>query len=139
METVGNFPDLASARVAQSLLEAEGIEAIIPDEYMGGVDWQMISALHGLRLQVRPEEAEDARALLAELNSPLLDERIDAPDEGQCSACGSTRLAEASWVRRVKVLILFFPPLLLLWPVLAFFGSRLRCAACGHRWQRGAA
>ena len=52
METVGNFPDLASARVVQSLLEAEGIEAQIPDEYFSGVDWQMNTALRGVRVTV---------------------------------------------------------------------------------------
>jgi len=39
METIENFPDLASAEVARSVLDAEGIVSVIPEEYLSGLDW----------------------------------------------------------------------------------------------------
>ena len=41
MATVGNFPDLVSAQLAQSVLRERGIATLIPDEYLAGVDWQL--------------------------------------------------------------------------------------------------
>ena len=38
MYTIANFPDLASAQVAQSLLESADIMSVIPDESLAGID-----------------------------------------------------------------------------------------------------
>lgn len=130
MQTVGNYPDLASARVAQSLLEAEGIEAVIPDEYLAGVDWQLGTAIQGVRLQVRDEDAEEARDLLAQ----------PVPAEGEpCPRCGSDAVTPARWKQRIKALTLLVPILapviVLLWPLFALVRPSMQCTACGHRWK----
>lgn len=130
METVGNYPDLASARLAQSLLAAEGIEALIPDEHLAGLDWQLGTAIQGVRLQVRDEDAEEARDLLAQ----------PVPAEGDhCPRCGSDVVIEARWKNRLKaaaLLVPFLAPLVLLvWPVLALVRPPMRCASCGHGWK----
>lgn len=135
METIGNFPDLASARVAQSLLDAEGIVAEIPDEHLSGIDWQMNSALRGIRLTVAPEDAAAARELLAELEAA--DEADlepgDAPDA--CPKCSSESVGPPSWKKRMKALSLFFFPALVLYPLFALLSHRKQCYSCGARWS----
>lgn len=130
MRTIGNFPDLASAQVAQSLLQAEGITATIPDEFLAGIDWQMSTALQGVRLQVAPEDADDAEALLATLTP------TDAePASDVCPSCGSAAIGPAPWRRRLKGLFMLFPPLVVLAPLLLFGRHTLVCSACGRSWR----
>ena len=91
VETVGNYPDLASARVAQSLLKDAGIDADIPDEFVSGVDWGLNSAIHGVRLQVTDEDAEAARMLLAK-GKPIDGEVGDASGEASPALATCARL-----------------------------------------------
>lgn len=132
METVGNFPDLASAKVAQSLLDAAGIDASIPDEYLSGVDWQMTTALHGIRLTVAPEDAEAAREIL---EAEFKEDTGDDPDAERCPRCGSDRVGDPRWRKRLKGLSFFFFPVLILYPLFARFAPRNECYTCGHRWN----
>ncbi|HEX2834208.1 MAG TPA: DUF2007 domain-containing protein [Thermoanaerobaculia bacterium] len=132
MQTVGNYPDLATAKLAQSLLDAEGIGSVVPDEFLAGVDWQMGTALHGVRLQVAPEDADEARALLATLEVEPDEEASGAP---QCPSCGSTSIHQARWKHRLKAATLFIPLLLVFWPVIAFIKPGMRCEKCAFRWK----
>lgn len=133
--TVGNFPDLASAKVAQSLLDAEGIESVIPDEYLAGIDWQMGTALHGVRLQVAEEDADEAAAILAKDEEVL--ETTAPAAEDLCPSCGSEAIGPPRWKHRLKAATLFAPWLLLLWPLVAMAGSSMKCRSCGHGWSLG--
>lgn len=130
--TVGNYPDLASAHLAQSVLEAEGIDSVIPDENLAGIDWQMGTALHGVRLQVAAEDADDARALLATLL--VEDDAVPDPAEPHCPRCGSADIRTARWKHRLKAVTLFMPILLLIWPIVWLIPLRRTCNPCGNRW-----
>lgn len=133
MQTVGNFPDLASAQMAAAALRAEGIESLIPDEHLAGVDWQMGTALHGIRLQVAPDDVEAAETFLEGLRTEVVDD--DAPDEERCPKCGSDQIGPAKWKQRLKAYGLFFPPLLLAWPFYAALAPRNACRKCDHEWR----
>jgi hypothetical protein len=135
METVGNFPDLASARVAQSLLEGADIHSEIPDEFLSGVDWQMNTALHGVRLRVAREDAESATLLLGDYLFTPNTAGDDIDNEYCCPACHSTTIGPPRWKRRMKALALLFPPLLLLYPLLAVATRNTVCFSCGHKWN----
>ena len=130
MQTVANHPDLVSAEVAQSLLEAEGIQATIPEENIAGLAWTWSTALQGVRLQVADEDAAAARALLEEKGE------IEAlPAVDVCPRCGSADVSQSQWKRKFKVVTMFLPLLILLWPFVMWIEPRMRCAACGHRWR----
>ena len=58
------------ARLAASRLAAAGIPSWIPESSMASICWHYAKALGGIRLQVDPDDAEDARAILDE---PLSD------------------------------------------------------------------
>ena len=139
METVANFPNLASAQVASAFLAGEGIDASIPDEQYAGLDWSMATALHGIRLQVVPEDAERARELLAQASAdgePDAEELEEpVPGEDACPRCQSERIGPARWRTRFKAATMIYPPLLLLWPFVGPFKPRVICSACGFRWR----
>ncbi|MCM2315644.1 MAG: DUF2007 domain-containing protein [Thermoanaerobaculia bacterium] len=141
--TVGNYPDLATAEVAASLLEAEGIGTLIPDENFAGLSWQMGSAIQGIRVQVASEDAEAALSILREHAIESGDipggepqgDAEPASEDPRCPACGSDSLGDAKWRNRLKATAIFFPPVLLLWPVFAATRPRFQCLACGHGWR----
>lgn len=138
MKTVGNFPDLASAQLAQSLVEDEGIRALIPDQYFAGIDWLMSTAIGGVRLQVPPEHAETALARLARpepIAAGDLAQFGEPRDEDRCPVCASESIAPRPYRRRVKAVTMFSIFLfLLVGPFVLFIPDRLHCSSCGHTW-----
>ncbi len=62
--TVAVYHDLPGAMVARSCLEAYGLVAVLPEWYHSAVAWQLIFALHGLRLWTVDSTAEIAEELL---------------------------------------------------------------------------
>ena len=129
METITNYPDLISAELAQSLLDAEGIMATIPEENIAGLDWRWSTALQGIRLQVADEDAEDARALLLEKGEIETEQAVDV-----CPKCGSADIAQEQWKRKFKAWSFFVPVLILFWPLFMWMEPKMRCKTCGHRW-----
>jgi hypothetical protein len=62
--TVHNGVYLHEAELMRSVLEAEGIEAVIPDEFTVGVDPALGVPLGGIRVQVAKSDVERATAAL---------------------------------------------------------------------------
>ncbi len=120
------------------MLAGEGIEASIPDEQFAGIDWSMTTALHGIRVQVAPEDAERARELLAqafaegEPDSPEQDPPVLGVDV--CPRCQSASIGQSRWRTRLKAATVLVPWLLLVWPLILAIKPRMKCSACGLRW-----
>jgi hypothetical protein len=70
LETVATFTDLTQAQAARSALEAAEVAVFLRDENTGSIDWGLMPALGGLRLEVESKDAERAREVLAELAEP---------------------------------------------------------------------
>ena len=137
--TVGNYPDLATAEVVASLLEAEGIDTLIPDENFAGLSWQMGSAIQGIRVQVSNGDVESALVILRqhaiEAGGEPQGDAESTSEDPLCPACGSDSLGDAKWRNRLKAIAIFFPPVLLLWPVFVATHPRYQCLSCGHGWR----
>jgi hypothetical protein len=133
--TVENYPDLATAEVGASLLEAAGIPSLIPDENLAGLAWQLGTAIHGVRLQVDPSDLDAAREVLDQSSFVVVEEggTSESPD-AVCAACGSEAIGPAKWRNRVKAIAFFFPLVLLAWPLLAAIKPRMQCSSCDHAW-----
>ena len=69
--TIRQFGDTSEALLAQGCLTSAGIECFLADLNVARVDWPLT---RGIRLQVHPEDAESAMALLQQ--KPL-DEEYD--------------------------------------------------------------
>jgi hypothetical protein len=64
--TLRSYPDISQAMVPKSVLESAGIYCFLQDENFVRVDWGAAISLGGVRLQVRPEDASDAEAVLSQ-------------------------------------------------------------------------
>ncbi|HEX2641534.1 MAG TPA: DUF2007 domain-containing protein [Thermoanaerobaculia bacterium] len=138
MKTVGNFPYLALAQLAQTVVEDEGIPALVPDQYIAGLEWRYTTAIGGVRLQVPPEHEEAARALLANpqpIDPADLDTIGKVDEESRCPSCGSEVIRPSRLRHGAKALTMLLSPVfLLLWPVLVLGSYRLHCMTCDHEW-----
>ena len=65
LQTVAQFRDASEAHVANGALAAEGIDAVMCDEYIVGVNWLYSDAVGGVKLAVAPSDAPRAVAILA--------------------------------------------------------------------------
>jgi hypothetical protein len=59
---IKSYPDDASARAAQLLLDANGIHSVIADDYAGA--GPALRYTSGIRLAVRDDDAEAAQVIL---------------------------------------------------------------------------
>ncbi len=67
---VQHCSSLPEAEFLKSVLEAEGLDARIPDEYTVGVNPGLINALGGIRLVVPVDDAGKAEEILAASKMP---------------------------------------------------------------------
>jgi hypothetical protein len=67
---VGSYPTRALAQFAASILEGNGYEVRVVGDDAGGVLPHVDSHRGGVQVQVPPDDAEDAVALLADLERP---------------------------------------------------------------------
>jgi hypothetical protein len=64
LTTVATFHQPAQAELAKNVLIAAGIQAVLADAEIVAMDWLLANAVGGIKLQVRPEDAERAAAVL---------------------------------------------------------------------------
>ena len=119
-ETVAAFHDLTQAQAARAALEGEGVSPQLLDETTGSIDWGLMPAMGGLRLQVPKDQAPRARKILDDL-IPAYDGSSLVPDELEDSD-GIDPAEEARYrvaaterkrlVGRVALLLLSLPALI---------------------------
>ena len=66
---IARYGGVPEALLAKSMLDSAGIESFLGDENLVRLDWFYSNLVGGIKLLVREEDAETARALL-EKNSP---------------------------------------------------------------------
>lgn len=81
LTTIASFDRPTDAYIAQGRLAAEGIRAQLFDDHMTQMDGLYAFALTGIRLQVRPRDAQDAQRILAtDYSHDLDDVDVGKPD-----------------------------------------------------------
>jgi len=132
MKMVASFREPYQAHIAKGRLEAEGIPAVISDEYVVQMDWTHSEAVGGVKIKVPDEYLERAREILAaDYGQDLLntEEAHLQPDSGEiCPRCGSSSISPCHYS-----LWSLIPSLLFLVP---FFFRRKKwiCGNCGATW-----
>lgn len=108
--TCATVSDLATAQVLRTYLDAEGIEALIPDENMVAVAWHLGQAIGGVRVQVRSDQVEQAKEILEVVESQGAEEAPEEPDPDRASAGISSgdAVAYRAFKASVMGLVLFF-------------------------------
>ena len=79
MVTIRSFGDIMQAWLAKSNLESAAIECRLVDDEMVRLHWGIVNVLGGVKLQVKPEDAEVALELL-EQPVPELPDEDDNPE-----------------------------------------------------------
>lgn len=129
LTTIARYSFPHEAQLARCSLEAAGIPAFIADEHTINMQWLYSDAMGGVRLQVPPEHAGQALALLAtDFSDSLPEHGLPAEQAGHCCPhCGSDELDLDIRGKRWAFLVflaLHFP----LWP----FRRQWLCRQCGH-------
>lgn len=88
--TVRQFRDLPEALLAKGSLESAGIECFLADENLVRLDWFISNFIGGIKLNVRPADAANARKLLDE---PILEglyvQGVGLYEQPRCPRCQS--------------------------------------------------
>lgn len=113
-QLVATFTDLTQAQAARSALEAAEITAFLRDENTGSIDWGLMPALGGLRLEVESENAGRAREVLAELDLEPAGMGLSQEEEREEVAHREATRRRKRLVGLVAFLILLLPTLLAL-------------------------
>ena len=111
MKTIATFSKPEEAHLLRIRLEAVGIPAFVQDEHMVQMDWLYSNAIGGVRVQIAPEDLEEAREFLAADTPQPCPDSIDV----LCPRCQSNNTALEEWPRRLAFfcLLIFRFPLLL--------------------------
>ncbi|MBM4383550.1 MAG: DUF2007 domain-containing protein [Deltaproteobacteria bacterium] len=135
LERVASFTYLHEAELARALLESAGIEAHVADQHLVGLDWQMASALGGVKVLVAAEQAAAARDVLAAPpEESAAFEASDSPEPldeaARCPKCGAEGVPANQLDRRLRAFSMLTVPL-----PFTIGRHRLACEACGTRWR----
>jgi hypothetical protein len=113
--TLRQFRDLPEALLAKGSLESAGIEAYLVDDNMIRMDWFISNLLGGIKLKVRPEDAEAAAEILSQPIPATLDvEGIGNVEQPKCPKCQALDITYIESTRE--------------W----------NCDACGNEWREPA-
>lgn len=127
LATVGTYSFPAEAHIARTKLEAEGIYAVVQDEYTIGMNWLYSGALGGVKVLVPEPELARARRILGEAE-PDAAASSRAP-WGRCPKCGEAEIKYQAQGRLGTLLTYLLLGLPLLFPK-----RELCCRSCGFCW-----
>ncbi|MGH8499135.1 MAG: DUF2007 domain-containing protein [Methylococcales bacterium] len=97
---VDGFVDVIHADIVRGRLEAEGIPAILGNRHLVTAEWIWSQAMGGVQLMVPSEYVDEAREIIAEIDSGKCDYDIEElKQEDACDICGKTlvRKTGSSW------------------------------------------
>ena len=132
LTTIRKYRDLSEAIVARCLLESAGIDAVLCDENLIRLDWQISNYIGGLRLQTEEEDANDAIEILDSPIPETIDfDGVSAPyPQPRCPQCDSSNITFEGSSRGTALAFLF------LFALPAPLGHKTWiCEDCRNRWD----
>ena len=91
---VRQFRDLPEALLAKGSLESAGIEAFLGDDNMVRMDWFISNLVGGIKLCVRPADADAAMEILSQpVPAGFEVEGVGEYQQPSCPSCGSLDVA----------------------------------------------
>ena len=128
--TIRQFRDLPEALLAKGSLESAGIECFLGDENLVRLDWFISNFVGGIKLCVRPQDAENARKLLDE---PILEglyvHGVGLYEQPRCPKCNSLDVNFQELDRPIAYMSAFLRVPI---PVQR---KGWRCHACDAEWE----
>ncbi len=128
--TLRQFRDLPEALLAKGSLESAGIHAYLVDDNMIRMDWFISNLLGGIKLKVRPEDAEAANEILNQPIPEMLDvEGVGNFEQPRCPRCQSLDVSNEELNKPVAYLTAYAGV-----PV-PVYKKGWTCQACGNAWE----
>jgi hypothetical protein len=128
--TIRQFRDLPEALLAKGSLESAGIECFLRDDNLVRLDWFISNFIGGIKLCVRPEDAQVAQELLDE---PILEglyvQGVGLYEQPRCPKCQSLDVTFRELDRPIAYLSAFLKVPL---PVQR---KAWRCRSCDAEWE----
>jgi len=129
--TVRQYRDLFEAQLAKGMLESAGIECFLADENIVRMNWYISNLVGGLRLQVRPDDAEAAREILDQPMPENFDiEGVDQYEQPRCPNCQSLDISFEETNKGIVLGAVWFAGI-----PLPIRRDRWKCHSCGRAWQ----
>jgi predicted RNA-binding Zn-ribbon protein involved in translation (DUF1610 family) len=136
--TVATFAQPIEAHIAKGRLESEGILCFLGDENIVSVHPFYSNAVGGVKLKVREKEAEQAFAIMSQIqaeepepNAFAAEGHVASENTVICPNCGS----EDAYVNWFSKKMFAFSMVLFGFP-LPFIRKSFQCPACGYEWKK---
>lgn len=130
-ETIATFTYSSEAQIIKGRLEADGIDVFLSDNFTIDTDPLVSNAIGGVKLRVKTEDVEKAKALLKSIEQYSVDE------EGNPIICPNCSKAEVKMYSTVKDFKSFFSFILGLIVGTLPFSARYRykCDNCNYEFD----
>ena len=133
MVVIKQFRDLPEALLAKGALDSAGLESFLADDNMVRMDWFYSNLVGGVKLCVRPNDADVASDLLGQ---PMLqDFEVEGVGTYQQPACPQCQSLEVSYEALNKPVAYTSAWIGVPIPVPR---RRWKCHSCGSEWQEPA-
>jgi hypothetical protein len=130
--TIRQFRDLPEALLAKGFLESAGVESFLIDATTIRMDWLWSNLLGGVKLAVKPEDADTAAQILSqEIPEKFRVEEDEESEQPRCPQCQSLDISFEDLNKRVAhtgMLLVGFP--------IPLHRRQWKCKSCGHVWER---
>ena len=128
LKQIASYSFPYEAQIAKASLRAANIPAFITDEHTINMNWLYSNALGGVRVFVPVEYESEAKQLITQDFSEILNEQFEEePNELKtCSSCGGTNLEYYTIGKKpayIVWLLIGFP--------LFFYKQGVKCNCCG--------
>ena len=128
--TLHQFRDLPEALLAKGSLESAGIQSYLVDDNMVRMDWFISNLLGGIKLKVRPEDAEAASEILNQPIPETLDvEGVGSFEQPKCPRCQSLDVSHGELNKFVSYGTAYVGI-----PI-PLYKKGWTCRACGNEWE----
>lgn len=133
--TVATFMNPLEAHIVRGRLEAEHIETYVAHEHHIWANWFLSTALGGVKLQVKPEDAPRAREILRrEQAGDYQSLVVDVAEENSvpqptCPRCHSVDITPERSSAHLSLLIVWLSAI-----PFPYSGVKMTCRNCGHSW-----
>jgi DNA-directed RNA polymerase subunit RPC12/RpoP len=129
---IRQFRDISEALLAKGLLESAGVEPFLLDDNLVRLNWFLSNFVEGVKLAVRPEDADAAKELLEQ----PIPESFEVEGEGEyeqprCPRCGSVQISHQSGIDKRFAL----PALYVVSFPIPIPRDVWKCASCGAQWR----
>jgi hypothetical protein len=125
------FRDLPDALLAWSILDSADIESFLFDEIIIRMDWLWSDLLGGIKICVKPEDAEEAlQVLKLEIPEKFHIGGVGEFKQPRCTQCQSLNISFEILNKPATYACTF----LLKLPI-QISRPRWRCQSCGNAWQ----